>query len=68
LDFIADDFFVGPRAFLNGESKNGSHHGRFGENRKGRFAKLKQVADRILSLRGVKHGKFVVTTTGKDLK
>jgi CopG family nickel-responsive transcriptional regulator len=34
----------------------------------GRFAGLKQVADQILSLRGVKHGKFVVTTTGKDLK
>jgi CopG family nickel-responsive transcriptional regulator len=35
---------------------------------KGRCAELKQVADQILSLRGVKHGRFVITTTGKDLK
>ena len=35
---------------------------------KGRSAELRQIADRILSLRGVKHGKFVITTTGKDLK
>lgn len=35
---------------------------------KGRSADLKRIADQILSLRGVKHGKFVITTTGKDLK
>lgn len=35
---------------------------------KGRSAELRKVADQILSLRGVKHGKFVITTTGKDLK
>jgi len=35
---------------------------------KGRSAELRRIADRILSLRGVKHGKFVVTTTGKDMK
>ncbi len=35
---------------------------------KGRSAALRKIADQILSLRGVKHGKFVVTTTGKDLK
>lgn len=35
---------------------------------KGRSAELRQIADQILSLRGVKHGKFVITTTGKDLK
>lgn len=35
---------------------------------KGRSADLRQIADQILSLRGVKHGKFVITTTGKDLK
>ena len=35
---------------------------------KGRGADLRQIADQILSLRGVKHGKFVITTTGKDLK
>ena len=35
---------------------------------KGRGGELKHVADQILSLRGVKHGKLVTTTTGKDLK
>ncbi|MGA3210263.1 MAG: nickel-responsive transcriptional regulator NikR [Terriglobales bacterium] len=35
---------------------------------KGRSADLRKIADQILSLRGVKHGKFVITTTGKDLK
>jgi CopG family transcriptional regulator, nickel-responsive regulator len=35
---------------------------------KGRSAELRQIADQILSLRGVKHGKFVITTTGKDLR
>jgi CopG family nickel-responsive transcriptional regulator len=35
---------------------------------KGPSAALRKIADQILSLRGVKHGKFVVTTTGKDLK
>ena len=35
---------------------------------KGRSAELRQIADQILSLRGVKHGKFVITTTGKDVK
>jgi CopG family nickel-responsive transcriptional regulator len=35
---------------------------------KGRSVELRKIADQILSLRGVKHGKFVITTTGKDLK
>ncbi|MFZ0956006.1 MAG: nickel-responsive transcriptional regulator NikR [Candidatus Sulfotelmatobacter sp.] len=35
---------------------------------KGRSAELRQISDQILSLRGVKHGQFVITTTGKDLK
>ncbi|MGB8013446.1 MAG: nickel-responsive transcriptional regulator NikR [Terriglobales bacterium] len=35
---------------------------------KGRSSELRKIADQILSLRGVKHGKFVITTTGKDLK
>ena len=35
---------------------------------KGRSAELRQIANQILSLRGVKHGKFVITTTGKELK
>jgi CopG family transcriptional regulator, nickel-responsive regulator len=35
---------------------------------KGRSAELRQIAGQIPSLRGVKHGKFVITTTGKDLK
>ena len=34
---------------------------------KGRSADLRKIADQILSLRGVKHGKFVITTTGKEL-
>ncbi|MGA7918552.1 MAG: nickel-responsive transcriptional regulator NikR [Candidatus Acidiferrales bacterium] len=35
---------------------------------KGRGDELKDLANRILSLRGVKHGQLVVTSTGKDLK
>jgi CopG family transcriptional regulator, nickel-responsive regulator len=35
---------------------------------KGRCSSIRELADRILSLRGVKHGQLVVTTTGKDLK
>ena len=35
---------------------------------KGRGGELKDLADTILSLRGVKHGQLVVTSTGKDLK
>ena len=35
---------------------------------KGRGGELKDLADGILSLRGVKHGQLVVTSTGKDLK
>ncbi len=34
---------------------------------KGRSGVLKDLANEILSLRGVKHGKFVLTTTAKDL-
>ncbi|MBV9625475.1 MAG: nickel-responsive transcriptional regulator NikR, partial [Acidobacteria bacterium] len=34
----------------------------------GRSAQLRKIADQILSLRGVKHGKFVITTTDKDLQ
>ena len=35
---------------------------------RGRGGELKDLANRILSLRGVKHGQLVVTSTGKDLK
>jgi CopG family nickel-responsive transcriptional regulator len=35
---------------------------------KGRSGALKDFANGILSLRGVKHGQLVVTTTGKDLR
>jgi CopG family transcriptional regulator, nickel-responsive regulator len=35
---------------------------------KGRGGELKDLANRILSLRGVKHGQLVITSTGKDLK
>ena len=34
---------------------------------KGRGSDIKSFAEKVLSLRGVKHGKFVLTTTGKDL-
>jgi CopG family transcriptional regulator, nickel-responsive regulator len=34
---------------------------------KGRSGVLKNLANEILSLRGVKHGKFVLTTTAKNL-
>lgn len=34
---------------------------------KGRSFAMKSFAEKILSLRGVKHGKFVLTTTAKDL-
>jgi CopG family nickel-responsive transcriptional regulator len=35
---------------------------------KGRSNEVKSLADRILSLRGVKHGQLNVTTTGKHLR
>jgi CopG family nickel-responsive transcriptional regulator len=35
---------------------------------RGRSSEVRQIADRILSLRGVKHGRLVITTTGKGLK
>jgi CopG family nickel-responsive transcriptional regulator len=34
---------------------------------RGRSSDIRRLADRILSLRGVKHGKLVLTTEGKDL-
>jgi CopG family transcriptional regulator, nickel-responsive regulator len=34
---------------------------------KGRSLAMKSFAEKILSLRGVKHGKFVLTTTAKNL-
>jgi CopG family transcriptional regulator, nickel-responsive regulator len=34
---------------------------------KGRSSEVRRIADQILSLRGVKHGKLVLTTQGKDL-
>jgi len=33
---------------------------------KGRSGALRKIADQILSLRGVKHGKFVITSAGKS--
>jgi CopG family nickel-responsive transcriptional regulator len=35
---------------------------------KGRSSDVRHIADLILSLRGVKHGKLVITTTGRGLK
>ncbi len=35
---------------------------------KGRSGAIRDFANHILSLRGVKHGQLVVTSTGKDLK
>ena len=34
---------------------------------KGRSGEIKRLADHMLSMRGVKHGKLVITSTGKDL-
>ena len=34
---------------------------------KGKAAEVKHLSDHMLSLRGVKHGKLVMTSTGKDL-
>ena len=35
---------------------------------KGRSGEIKHLADHMLAMRGVRHGKLVLTTTGKDLK
>jgi len=35
---------------------------------KGRSSSIRELADHIISLRGVKHGQLVITTTGRDLK
>ena len=35
---------------------------------KGRSGEIQHLADHMLAMRGVKHGKLVVTTTGKDLR
>jgi len=34
---------------------------------RGRGSKVKEIADKLISTKGVKHGKFVMTTTGKGL-
>jgi len=34
---------------------------------KGKAHRIKEIADRLLSLKGVKHGKLVMTGTGKEL-
>jgi len=33
----------------------------------GKASRIKEIADRLLSLKGVKHGKLVMTGTGKEL-
>jgi CopG family transcriptional regulator, nickel-responsive regulator len=35
---------------------------------KGRCAEVRRLSDQILSLRGVKHGRLVITSTGESLK
>jgi CopG family nickel-responsive transcriptional regulator len=35
---------------------------------KGRSGDVTRIADQMLAMRGVKHGKLVLTSTGKDLK
>ncbi len=35
---------------------------------KGRSGEVRRLGDQILSFRGVKHGRLVITTTGRDLK
>jgi len=34
---------------------------------KGKGSKVKDIADRLISTKGVKHGKLIMTTTGKGL-
>lgn len=34
---------------------------------KGKSQKVREIADRLISTKGVKHGKLVMTTTGKNL-
>lgn len=34
---------------------------------KGQADKIKQIADKLIATKGVKHGKLVMTTTGKEL-
>jgi len=34
---------------------------------KGRVSRIKKIADRLISTKGVKHGKLVMTTTGKGV-
>ena len=34
---------------------------------KGEAKKIKNLVDKLIGLKGVKHGKFVMTTTGKDI-
>ena len=35
---------------------------------KGKGEEIKKIADRLISTKGVKHGKLTITTTGKELK
>jgi len=35
---------------------------------RGKSGKIRGIADRLISTKGVKHGKLVMTTTGKELK
>jgi len=34
---------------------------------KGKASDIKQVADKLISIKGVKHGKLTITSTGKEL-
>ncbi|ASA77018.1 nickel-responsive transcriptional regulator NikR [Thermococcus sp. 5-4] len=34
---------------------------------KGKATRIKEIAERLISLKGVKHGKLVMTTTGREL-
>jgi CopG family nickel-responsive transcriptional regulator len=35
---------------------------------RGKGSEIKQVADALISVKGVKHGKLAMTTTGKELR
>jgi len=35
---------------------------------KGKAQKIKEISDKLISTKGVKHGKLVMTATGKELK
>ena len=57
---------AGENKVIVGTLTMGYHHSVEVVILKGRSGEVKSLADRILSLRGVKHGKLTVATSGND--